>query len=218
MNYKILSPQIINSEDGINSNVLILLQGFGDTSSNFSKFAQKMQLPQTALVTMNAPVVIEGFGGWFEKIDMLTGDEIPFDSVKDSVRKTSDMISLYISENLMKTWPAERIFVLGFGDGGEVAVNIGKCIPIGGIVSISAMKSINETLKTDCLVTVEENCETEIIGQKISLVKIPNKVGVCMPSSSFEMERIMSFFAKRLWLRNINLEKMAGVYQVQSFL
>jgi len=44
------------SPDGVNSNLLILLHGLGDTEKRFADFGKQMALPQTAVVALRAPL------------------------------------------------------------------------------------------------------------------------------------------------------------------
>ena len=45
----------VPSADGANSNLLLLLHGLGDTEDNYRKLAERMQLPQTCVLTLRGP-------------------------------------------------------------------------------------------------------------------------------------------------------------------
>jgi predicted esterase len=231
----ILSPQLYDSHDGVNSNVLILLQGFGDTPQNFLTFAQKMQLPQTALLTIRAQSYIPGcddLRGWFDKYDE-TGTELALDSavVRGSLQKARDQIVDMIRTYILcgDGWPAERVFVFGFAQGGTMAVDVSTHLKLGGVVSISGglssqlytTKQYAELeMKTDVLLTYGDK---EPIGDyeftnkftQITRVIVKGK-GQEMPKSRQEMEAVMTFFASHLWLRNLALERMADVHEVHD--
>ncbi|CAM9610239.1 unnamed protein product, partial [Phaeothamnion confervicola] len=59
------------SPDGVDSNLLILLHGLGDTHENFANLARKMALPQTATLALRAPITLPfelGYG-WYQAFD-----------------------------------------------------------------------------------------------------------------------------------------------------
>jgi predicted esterase len=220
---------LYDSTDGVNSNILILLQGFGDTQENFVKFALKMKLPQTGILSLAAPHPIPLFDNiksWYAKYDS-EGIELPLNSMKvrDSLAKIRDSLLQFITHKVKLVWPLERIFILGFSMGATLALDIGLHLNLGGIVAISGgleSKLYTEIeiksfmAKTESLLTYGDqetfinNC---ISFSQINQVSIPYKKH-SMPKCRVEMEAIMLFFSSRLWLRNLALEKMADVYEI----
>lgn len=69
-------------DNGVNTNLLILLHGSGDSHRPFDKLAQTMSLPQTATLSISSMVCgIElpfGLGSsWFQELDYSSGNPLP---------------------------------------------------------------------------------------------------------------------------------------------
>jgi hypothetical protein len=119
----------------------------------------------------------------------------------------------------------ERIFFLGYSQGGSMALDLGLFAGrFGGVISISGLlepflyDNVHPIYATPILVTVgQTEPTTKDVLSKISChgtcIVIPGK-GQTMPKDKFEMNHIMEFFAKHLWLRNLKLEAMSDVYLV----
>jgi predicted esterase len=117
-----------HSHDGADSNLLILLHGLGDSHVNFMKFGSKLQLPQTALLTLGAPkeVPLVGGGMWHDAYD----DE--FNVISPSCLHTHRNIQAQVVvdsivellKGLMKLpgWSDCRLHLLGYGDGATIAL------------------------------------------------------------------------------------------------
>lgn len=143
------SPVFRKSKDGVTSNILILLHGFGDTALNFIGFASKMNLPQTCILALEAPLpAIEGIDdirGWLPTYDSL-GNEIK--NTDACVRLGSTKITAQLTQFIIKHvlisprneggWPKERVFILGFAQGATVALDFSLVYgeKLGGIVAI----------------------------------------------------------------------------------
>lgn len=73
-----LDFQYTPSPDGIDTNLLILLHGLGDTLRPFASLGQKLELPQTAIMAIQAPEPIPFMEGkcfqWFPSFNPLTGE------------------------------------------------------------------------------------------------------------------------------------------------
>lgn len=234
-----LDSKYDGSSDLTNSNVLILLHGLGDTRDNFASFSFKMQLPQTAIVSLQGPFKIPFFdegSGWMpsydeEGLEYLSQDVI----VRGGLEKTRSLLEQFLKECVIHStdnptgFSAEKIFLLGFGVGAQVGLDLvlfGDIPKLGGFVSISG--SIDEGLYsqiasrkldlTPTLITFGD--QEDKLKEKIDVMKglyskglevfIAKDKGQSMPKGEEEMSCIMGFFSKHLWLRNLALEKMAN--------
>jgi predicted esterase len=234
-----LRPQFRKSNDGISSNLLILLHGYGDTACNFIKFGQKLDLPQTDLVALNGPFHVPHFPGcysWYHLYDEM-GEEMSagMEIVQSSLKESISAIKKYIS-SISRSYSAERIFIVGFSQGGVVAMlTIIDQLRIGGVVSISGF------IPWEFLTAVPDiHCQTPVLitkGSKDEMIsesefqrsidKYSRKTGIKlldhvipgkgheMPSSSLEVRRIMEFLADKLYLRNPTLESMSGLIEIR---
>ena len=127
------------SADGIDQNLLILLHGLGDTAENFLKFGIKMNLPQTALLSIQGSIGIP-FAGWawtpsFDDQGNILPDNHPL--VQKGLLESRSRVSTYI-HSIGATWPKERIFLLGFGQGGSIALDLvlNADLNVGGVISL----------------------------------------------------------------------------------
>ncbi|KAH7910803.1 hypothetical protein BJ138DRAFT_63110 [Hygrophoropsis aurantiaca] len=114
------------SPDGTDENLLILLHGLGDTHIPFGKLGQALKLPQTATLALRAPSLIPFLPNafqWYPSFDPL-GESLPL-----AAQNPTDALTLLLSvlEYLTGTtggrpaWPANRIHLFGFAQGGTIA-------------------------------------------------------------------------------------------------
>ena len=151
-----------HSSDKIDTNLLILLHGAGDSHIPYHNLAQTMMLPQTASLSISASIP-ETFVKipfdlgytWFEETDYLqTGLPLPpnhpkrIRSLEKAIHYLKRVLSCLIVDN---GWIPERIFILGFSCGAclamETALDLFICDdkkqnflsnrPLGGIICIA---------------------------------------------------------------------------------
>ncbi|KAJ8325471.1 hypothetical protein BDV3_001274 [Batrachochytrium dendrobatidis] len=157
-----LKQEFRSSNDKVNSNILILLHGLGDTAANFVQFGVKMQLPQTAICAIAGPSNIPYYDqgtGWFPAYNQV--DCTDLDSgckqLRKGIQSTRSLICSFLTECVIASkehpdgWPAERVFLLGFSQGGIMALDVAlmgswpdtytsempRALELGGVVSIS---------------------------------------------------------------------------------
>ncbi|EKM57227.1 uncharacterized protein PHACADRAFT_208338 [Phanerochaete carnosa HHB-10118-sp] len=109
------------SDDGTDENLLILLHGLGDTHKPFGRLGRSLKLPQTATLALRAPELIpylyEEAYQWYESFDQL-GDLIQNPNPTPALALMSSVLKHLTVEC---AWPAERIHLFGFAQGGTVA-------------------------------------------------------------------------------------------------
>lgn len=133
-------------------NLLILLHGAGDDHRPFHMFAKRMELPQTASLSLHASSMgppdatagTAGSGGfvtlpfglgstWFQEMDYSTDgrvldldDHRRVQSLKRAVDKLNRLIEMLSSSSTTGTgrclWPPERIFLFGYSAGACLAM------------------------------------------------------------------------------------------------
>eukprot|EP00698_Gefionella_okellyi_P023430 TRINITY_DN8008_c0_g1_i1.p1 TRINITY_DN8008_c0_g1~~TRINITY_DN8008_c0_g1_i1.p1 ORF type:complete len:316 (-),score=44.80 TRINITY_DN8008_c0_g1_i1:590-1537(-) len=135
--------------DGRNENVLLLLHGFGDSCVKFLEFGKKLNLPQTMCLAMSGPCRVPLHTGcaWFPMFDDSFEPIVPsaserrrFDGLQASRRHLFTVLSALHSGGFRN----ERIHLLGFGQGGTVALDLVQHLGssdqgrLGGCTAVSA--------------------------------------------------------------------------------
>ncbi|KAF2422179.1 phospholipase/Carboxylesterase superfamily protein [Tothia fuscella] len=203
-------------------NILILLHGLGDTHTPFATFGTKLQLPETACISLRAPADMPFDLGGFH-----WGDNIMFDQNTEEMeidtgfkKSTKLVLEDVVRKTLVKKcgYGLREIVLLGFGQGGMVAVNVaaelGLGEELGGVVSIGGPLPGNSTLPD----RASKKKQTPIVickGNRMSAINEINaqrlkdtfqflevvqwkRPGDGMPATKEEMMPIMQFFARRL--------------------
>ncbi|GCB17403.1 uncharacterized hydrolase C9G1.08c [Aspergillus awamori] len=134
-------------------NILLLLHGIGDTSQNLSTLARALNLPETTILTLQAPTPLPFDLGGFH-----WGDDITFSPAGDLdmdagfSRSTKTIIQEVIVDTLLKKcgYRGRDIIVFGIGQGGMVGLEVARHFKdlsegvkdgdreLGGMVSIGA--------------------------------------------------------------------------------
>lgn len=127
---------------GRERNLLLLLHGFGGRKEPFADLASSLQLPKTAVMALNGPEALPeelldeppGFS-WYTVLDEEVMDFIQPDRQElrrlRSLQRSRRLLS-EVLEALMEAgaWRAEEIFLLGYGQGGTLALEM--LLPPGG--------------------------------------------------------------------------------------
>jgi predicted esterase len=128
-------------------------------------------------------------------------------------------------ENFMNRWPMDRIFVIGFGQGGTMALGLNGMKgleELGGCISISGWPLPRPfEFMVPCLLTYgslepipKEKMSKLEKTKNLELFCVPGK-DQSMPKDSTEMHQIMKFLGSKLALRNLKLESQADVYEIK---
>nr|KAJ3418421.1 hypothetical protein HK105_008339 [Polyrhizophydium stewartii] len=245
--FDVLKPVYTPSADGVSGNLLVLFHGLGDTAANFAKFGVRMQLPQTAVCALTGPSPIPFFDegtGWFPHFDdegegklawiALEGDSENV-AAAQMLTATRALVVGFLAESVFESeshrdgWPAERVFLLGFAQGGAAALDAALLGTRPG--ADSAPLQVGGVTRPHVLVTAGERDETvavsrvpALVAALRGLVAAPAQVAhevvagkpLAMPQSAGEMRAIVRFFADHLHLRNLALEAMADVYEIKT--
>ena len=129
-----------HSADGVDSNLLILLHGAGDSHRPFCEFAKRMDLPQTASLSIHASSCNNGFttlpfnlgNTWFEEMDYaVTGNALDsrdprriasLSSAIDKLVKILESLYPQDGDDPSEGWMPERIFLFGYSAGASLVM------------------------------------------------------------------------------------------------
>lgn len=206
-------------------NVLILLHGLGDSAPAFTNFARALNLPETLVLTLQAPnrlpLDLPGFH-W--------GDDISFDTATGGLdmdagfaTATKTLVHEVVRDVLLRKcgYRLREILVLGFGQGGMVGLlgarelgrggAEGQERELAGVVSIGAPyplsgSAVGEKNRTPVLLVAGRESAAVTDGavrrtqQGFEFVEVKrySRREDGMPRSRDEMMPVMQFFARRL--------------------
>ncbi|CEH12245.1 Lysophospholipase [Ceraceosorus bombacis] len=113
----------IASPQQVDSNLLILLHGLGDTQASYVDLGKQLQraLPQCAVLALRGArsVPLLGGGMWWDAWDPL-GEMLPA-SAQNPAAFIDDFKKL-LDELTMRGWQSEHVHLLGFGQGATAAL------------------------------------------------------------------------------------------------
>jgi len=143
-----------HSNDGIDTNLLIFFHGAGDTHLPFDNLGKRMELPQTATLSLSASISLNlsdggrsscfvelpfGLGhAWFQEMDYNTGEKLSTNhtkrlkSLKHALRMLDPLICSLIgidtdgdiNNTCDNNWIPERVFLFGFSSGACLAMEL----------------------------------------------------------------------------------------------
>lgn len=163
-------------------NILILLHGLGDSAIAFTSFARALNLPETTILTIQAPHPLP-----FDLPGAHWGDDLTFDTSGGPgsgagsgmdmdggfVRATRVLLDEVIVEVLLRKcgYTLSEILVFGFGQGGMVGLCLARQLSLSsgtgdspgdlsGVVSIGAPFPLSATTTTT---TTGRKCRTPVL-------------------------------------------------------
>lgn len=207
---------------GPSPNILLLLHGLGDSATGFTPFGRALHLPETTVLTIQAPFPLPFDLGGFH-----WGDDVSFDSSTGSLdmdasfTKSIPIIATLIQDSLITKcgYRPREILVLGFGQGGMAALSLARELTtkdvskeaLAGVISIGApypLSGLRSGTKNRSPVLLVSGRDSGVVSD--SAVKRTKEVfefvevsryarkGDGMPSNRDEMLPVMQFFARRL--------------------
>ncbi|GAA5933984.1 alpha/beta hydrolase [Sporobolomyces koalae] len=235
---KLVVSKYTPSRDGVDSNLLILFHGLGDTLNPFAQLGQSLNLAQTAILAIQAPTQIplleEPAFEWWPSFDPL-GEIIQ----NPNPTKTLELLTR-VFEHLHGDchWPLSSIHLFGFAQGaslvGELALHlsrqprfenhVGSVVAVGGgLLSYPTLNPVETNL---CLVWRKDEerlvkVDTWLKGfkrAKATQVKLDSgRMGQPggMPRGFAEWKEIMRFWSQVL-IRRSALETGSDVYELDG--
>ena len=170
-----------HSPDEIDTNLLVLFHGAGDTHEPYDNLAKRMELPQTASLALSARNVALPLGlgyTWFEEMSSMgeplgNEDQNRLSSLGKAVDWLEQLLNLLIglSPNSTGPWIPERIFLFGFSAGACLVMeacrswNVNGRLPLGGAICVAGgikSKTLPTSNSTNCVET-QSNQATDIL-------------------------------------------------------
>lgn len=207
-------------------NILLLLHGLGDSAAAFTSFGRALNLPETTVVTVQAPTPLPLELGGFH-----WGDDVAFDTSTGGLdmdagltRSTTTLATIVRGGLVQKCgYLLREITILGFGQGGMAGLAAARELgqkssgsseetgPLAGVISIGAPYPLSgpragSKNRTPVLLvggrdsTVVSDAavrRTKEVFEFVEVSRYPRK-GDGMPTNREEMLPIMQFLARRL--------------------
>ncbi|KAJ5947644.1 hypothetical protein N7466_000659 [Penicillium verhagenii] len=207
-------------------NILLLLHGLGDSAAGFTPFGRALHLPETTVLTVQAPAPVPFDLGGFH-----WGDDVAFDSSTGGLdmdagltRSPAILIKDLVRGVLVQKcgYRPREILVFGFGQGGMAGLSLARELergggegveaePLAGVISIGApyplsgpragSKSRTPVLlvsgRDSVVVSDEAVRRTKQVFEFVEVSRYARR-GDGMPSNRDEMLPVMQFFARRL--------------------
>ncbi|KAH9030502.1 hypothetical protein EDB85DRAFT_1426829 [Lactarius pseudohatsudake] len=229
------------SDDGTDENLLVLLHGLGDTHLPFGKLGRSFKLPQTATLALRAPEQIpylyEQAFQWYPSFDPL-GDVLAHPNPTAAIDYMMSVFDHLVGDC---GWPAHRIHLFGFSQGGSVAAESAQkwwrralqpqqtssdntsLQPFGSVVTVGGPLLSYPTLSALCTTPVlvfhrpppaEPSLPRDALPafrKGFTRVIDVEKSGEGMPRSRDEWHPIMQLWSERLGRRQVD-----GLYEVMT--
>lgn len=221
-----LPPSTSTSTSTPSPNILLLLHGIGDTAAGFTPFCRALHLPETTIITIQAPAPLPFDLGGFH-----WGDDVSFDSRTGALdmdagftRSTALLANEVIRQTLMQKcgYQLREIMILGFGQGGMAGLSVARELgsaegqtqaggALAGVISIGAPYALSGPRagsKNRSPVLLVAGRDSEVVSdgavrrtkEVFEFVEVSRyaRRGDGMPSNREEMLPVMQFFARRL--------------------
>ncbi|KAG6126159.1 hypothetical protein E4U22_007414 [Claviceps purpurea] len=217
---------------------LILLHGLGDSEVPFATFARNMALPGVMCISVRGPNLLPasllldtdtdaaGSDTHQKPGHYHWGDDIHLDSSTGEIDPDPGFTRAHglVMDKLVKGvlvgecgWDVSDIMVLGFGQGGSLALGMGAAlrgvgardmfrgiVSIGGPLPMSMLsgggRREEEKSQTHVLLCQVRGEEARVVEREFTHVGVVRweRQGVSMPRNREEMFPLMKFFAERL--------------------
>lgn len=144
---------VIQEASGEHKVTVIWLHGLGDSGNGFAPIAPELQLPANAGVKFIfphapiRPVTINNgmeMRAWYDikSMDMESRADV------DGVRESADLVQALIEKEIASGIAANKIFLVGFSQGGVIALHLGTRFKqrLAGIIALSTYMCVPQSL------------------------------------------------------------------------
>ncbi|ORY84672.1 hypothetical protein BCR35DRAFT_290214 [Leucosporidium creatinivorum] len=224
------------SPSGVDSNLLILFHGLGDTYKPFAQLGTSLNLPQTAVLSLQAPgrvpLLEEEAWCWWPSFDEL-GELIPNPNPSSTLSLLLRILTHLISTSPgSPSWSPSSIHLFGFAQGGTCAGELSLAftrstkLSLGSAVVVSAPllshPTVEEGKRSEMKVLLcSRKGEERAVGAGSwrkgfkEVKEVPLARGEGMLRGQSEWMEVMRFWSQVLTQRSA-LELSEGVYEVRG--
>ncbi|PWY90816.1 lysophospholipase/carboxylesterase family protein, partial [Aspergillus heteromorphus CBS 117.55] len=126
-------------------NILLLLHGLGDRAPNFTPLASSLNLPETIVLTIQAPLPLPfDLGGfhWGDDVTFSPSGDLDMDA--GFTRSTRMLMQEVILDTLVGKcgYRVRDVMVLGLGQGGMVGLEVARGLAVKGEEGLAGVVSI----------------------------------------------------------------------------
>jgi phospholipase/carboxylesterase len=133
---------------------VIWMHGLGATNHDFDDVVPLLELQGVRFVFPNAPVLPVTINGgmsmpaWY---DILSFDDPPLREDESTLRASAERVNRLIDAEIARGVAANRIVLMGFSQGGAMALHVGlrRSEPLLGIASLSGYLVLPQRLKAE---------------------------------------------------------------------
>lgn len=131
-----LTSIAVPAPSGNARSTVVLLHGWGANDRDLLSIAQELNLPDCQFIFPNATFAHPGMPGarmWYE-----LGPQLEFDRDPDGIAASRTAIAALLDQVAIETEiPLSRTVLAGFSQGGAMTLDVGTCLPVAGLVSMS---------------------------------------------------------------------------------
>ncbi|OQR91239.1 hypothetical protein ACHHYP_04855 [Achlya hypogyna] len=220
-----------------NENMLIFLHGLGDTHDALFALGSTMALPQTAVMSVRAPLALPfdlGYA-WYHALDNDGNVLLPRAASAARSQSLAEVVThwhqLLHVLHVDYGWPYARMFLFGFAQGATTALHVAASTTqrLGGVVSVSgaflsapngqrATPALLLQARDDSLVPTADAAQTATWAAQ-ALGKVSARTfdgpGPLALNARERMAPVMEFLADTLHLRNLALEQQADLIEIK---
>ncbi|KAL6780805.1 hypothetical protein ACKKBG_A08535 [Auxenochlorella protothecoides x Auxenochlorella symbiontica] len=138
------------SQDGCSQNLMLMLHGLGDSPEPYASLAQSLKIPQTDFLAIRGPLAVpftENGRCWYDAFDadfeILTASSAGKQRIAGLESVCTSLRALIVRHLFEKgAWHPSQCHVLGFSQGGTVALELTRLLEpglgLGSCVAVSA--------------------------------------------------------------------------------
>jgi phospholipase/carboxylesterase len=131
-----LTSIAVPAPSGNARSTVVLLHGWGANDRDLLSIAQELNLPDCQFIFPNATFAHSGMPGarmWYE-----LGPQLEFDRDPEGIAASRTAIVALLERVAIETKiPLSRTVLAGFSQGGAMTLDVGTCLPVAGLVSMS---------------------------------------------------------------------------------
>jgi len=131
------------SPDGKDANLLIMFHGMGDTKTAFAGLGRQLNLPSTAILSLQAPLLLplleSPAWSWYNTFTPMF-EPLPNPSPAPTIPPLMKLLETLTSAEI--GWSLDRIHLFGWGQGGTMALELALVVGKDGVERSNRLGSV----------------------------------------------------------------------------